>query len=497
MVAMTSVEAVPVALSVEGVSKSFGGVHAVVDVSFEIARGERLAIIGENGAGKSTLMKMLSGLLTPDTGKITAPEGATVGFVHQELTLVPDLTVAENLFLGRVLTRGGAVSRSAMVGEATKALARVGIRIDPREYVRNLPIAVRQFVEIARELLREPSVLILDEPTASLTLDETDRLLALLRELSTREVSIVFISHRIPEIYALCGRAVVMRDGHKVRDIELAGTDESVLVAAMVGRELDLNWVKREQLFDEIAISADSVSTDTVHGVSLAVRRGEIVGVGGLIGSGRTELLRVLAGLDPASSGRVTIRGADGKDARITSYRDSLRHGMAFLPEERRAEGVALMSSVEDNLSARSLKRLSRNGLIAPSGVRRLAEELIGRLRIKVSDPAQNVGELSGGNQQKVALGKWLARAPKVLLLDEPTRGVDVGSKQEIHTLVRDLADDGAAVIFVSSDLPELLSLSDRIVVMKDGAIQGELRSPATEEHVMRLATHVTLQETA
>jgi ABC-type sugar transport system ATPase subunit len=485
------------ALSVDSISKSFGGVRAVVDVSFDIAVGERLAIIGENGAGKSTLMKMMAGLLQPDSGEIRTPEGATVGFVHQELTLVPDLTVAENLALGRVPTRGGLLARGTMNAAAAKALARVGSSVDPRTHIRDLPIAARQFVEIARELSRDPSVLILDEPTAALTLDETDRLLELLNSLAAEGVAIVFISHRIPEIYALCSRAVVLRDGHFVRSLDLAVTDEKALVAAMVGRELDLSWVARPAPADSIAIRCENAANDTVAGVSLTVRCGEIVGVGGLIGAGRTELLRALCGLDPVSSGSVQVSDRDGKLTTLATYRQALRRDVAFLPEERRAEGVALIASVEDNLATRSLGVLGRGGVITPGSVRGLAKSMIGKLSIKVGNPAQNVGELSGGNQQKVALGKWLARSPRILLLDEPTRGVDVGSKQEIHDLVRSLADEGCAVVFVSSDLPELLSLADRIIVMKDGAVQGELACPATEEQVMELATSTHSQKAA
>jgi ABC-type sugar transport system ATPase subunit len=480
------------ALVVDAVSKSFGAVHAVVDVTFDIRPGERLAIIGENGAGKSTLMNLLAGLLEPDRGHVVAPGGARVGLVHQELALVPDLTVAENLVLGRLpVNRAGFVSRPRMRAKAQQALERVGSAIDPNSYVRDLPVAARQFVEIARELSRDPDVLILDEPTAALTLDETERLLKLLTDLSSTGTAVVFVSHRIPEIFALCSRAVVMRDGHLVSVMDLSRTSEVDLIAQMVGRELDLSWVKRDVPEGAIAVLCENVSADGIHGISLEVRRGEIVGIGGLVGSGRTELLRLIVGLDPIAAGRVRIAGHTDEPAQITSYHAALQQGVAFVPEERRVEGVALTVSVEDNLIARALPMLSTRGAVRPSVARALASALSGQLSIKSSNLAQDVAELSGGNQQKVALGKWLAESPTVLLLDEPTRGVDVGSKQEIHDLVRRLADDGTAVVFVSSDLPELLSLADRLVVMKDGVVQGELRSPATEEQVMRLATGI------
>ena len=478
------------ALVVEGVSKSFGAVRAVVDATFDIWPGERLAIIGENGAGKSTLMNILAGLLNPDAGRVVAPGCATVSLVHQELALVPDLTVAENLGLGRLpRNRAGLVSRGLMRMAARRALELVGSAIDPNSYVRDLSIASRQFVEIARELSREPDVLILDEPTAALTLDETDRLLKLLADVSATGTAVVFISHRIPEIFALCSRAVVMRDGHLVSVMDLAGVSEGDLVTAMVGRDLDLSWVPRMASQGAVVVRCENVSADRVHDVSLTVRRGEIVGIGGLVGAGRTELLRLIAGLDRMTAGRVLIAGRTDELTGVTTYHKALSQGLGFVPEERRADGVALTVSVEDNLVACSLGSLSSWGAVRPSRASALAGALASRLSIKSSNLAQDVAQLSGGNQQKVALGKWLAESSTVLLLDEPTRGVDVGAKQEIHDLVRRLADKGTTVVFVSSDLPELLSLADRLVVMKDGVVQGELSCPATEEQVMRLAT--------
>jgi ribose transport system ATP-binding protein len=478
------------ALVIETVSKTFGAVRAVVDVSFDVRPGERLAIIGENGAGKSTLMNMLAGLLEPDSGRVLTPNAAAVGLVHQELALVPDLTVAENLTLGRLpRNQLGLVSRRLMHAEARQALARVGSTVDPSAYVRDLPIAARQFVEIARELSRDPDVLILDEPTAALTLDETDRLLDLLHDVASSGTAVVFISHRIPEIFSLCSRAVVMRDGHLARIMDLATASATDLIAEMVGRELDLSWVERPAAAGPVALRCEQASSHVVRDVSFTARRGEIVGIGGLVGAGRTELLRMIAGLDPLAGGRVQIAGPDGVHTDVTSYSKALGSGLGFVPEERRVEGVALTVSVEDNLIASALPTLSRFGALRPAVARSLGATLAKRMSIKTSNLGQDVAELSGGNQQKVALGKWLSGNPTVLLLDEPTRGVDVGAKQEIHDLVRGLADEGTAVVFVSSDLPELLSLADRLIVMKDGSIQGELPCPATEEQVMRLAT--------
>jgi ABC-type sugar transport system ATPase subunit len=490
MASRVSAQLMSPALVIDRVSKSFGAVRAVADVSFDVNAGERLAIIGENGAGKSTLMYVLAGLLEPDSGRVVAPNGAKVGLVHQELALVPDLTVAENLALGRLpRNRAGFPSRKLMHAHAQRALERVGSSIDPNSHVRDLPIAARQFIEIARELSREPDVLILDEPTAALTLDETDRLLELLADLAAEGTAVVFISHRIPEIFELCTRAVVMRDGHLVSVMDLATASEGDLIAEMVGRELDLSWVQRTVPEGGVAVRCEAVSTGSVHDVTFEVSRGEIVGIGGLVGAGRTQLLRTIAGLDTPTSGRVLIAGETDHLTEVTNYRKAMATGLGFVPEERRAEGVALTVSIEDNLVARALETLSAWGVVLPAATRALASRLATLLSIKSTDLSQDVAELSGGNQQKVALGKWLAGSPTVLLLDEPTRGVDVGAKQEIHDLVRRLADGGTTVIFVSSDLPELLSLADRIVVMKDGALEGELSCPTTEELVMHLAT--------
>jgi len=501
---MTRQQTIPAAtpaIHARGISKFFGGAAALSDVDLEVTTGERHAVVGENGAGKSTLMRVLTGLITPNEGsvecfgqKITATAGsaraAGVALVHQERSLVPQMTVAENICLGSNPTRAGFIDRREQVRITKSLLERVGSDVNPSRQLGRLSSAQQQFVEIAKALRQNPRVLILDEPSSSLTPPETERLLTLLRSLSESGIAIVYISHRLPEIYALCDRATVLRDGRRVGTFELSETPSSELVQLMVGRELEHDLrVKRQPHTGRVALRAENITSDVVRNVSFAIHAGEIVGLGGLVGAGRTELIRAVVGLDHRRGGAVTVTHDDGHSYRIDTYVSAARHGIGFLPEDRRSEGVLIDMSIEENLTLPTRAKSAWMGIARAGDRVQQANDIIGQLNVHPANRRATVGSLSGGNQQKVAFGKWLPANPPILILDEPTRGVDVGAKTEIHTLIRSLADAGTAVLFVSSDLPELLALADRVLVVRDGGVVGELnRNEATEATVISLA---------
>lgn len=488
------------AIVATNLSKSYGGAQALKRVDLSVEAGECHAVMGENGAGKSTLMRILSGLERPDSGDIACfgeqlasgpqqSKQAGIALVHQERSLVPELSVAENICLGTTPTKFGIVDRRAMRKISEELLARVGTPVKATARVGSLSSAQQQFVEIAKALRQNPRVLILDEPSASMTPQETDRLLAMLSKLATAGLAIIYVSHRLPEIYALCTTATVLRDGALVGQFDLSRTSTDELVERMVGRELqhDLK-VHRPTERGAVAFEVQSLQSEGVNDVSLSVRAGEIVGLGGLVGAGRSEIIRAALGLQPRERGHVTVTGPKGR-ASIKSYARAILNGIAYVPEERRTEGVLIGMSIEDNLTLPTRSRTARMGFGQTSVRRGAADDVVGALRVRARNRRQLVASLSGGNQQKVAFGKWLLSKPAVLVLDEPTRGVDVGAKAEIHALIRAEADRGAAVLVVSSDLPELLSLSDRILVVRDGRIAGELAGDeATESSVIRLA---------
>jgi ABC-type sugar transport system ATPase subunit len=491
-------------LSVRGVVKRFGGVHALDDVDLELASGEIHAVVGENGAGKSTLMKVIAGLVAPDAGSVeiagqaieptpAAAQAAGVALVHQELSLVPSLSVAENIYLGHLPRSLRVLRRARMNSAAAATLQSLDVDLDVEEIVERLSLAQRQFVEIAKALRLNPRILILDEPTATLTLPETEDLIALVKRLAEKGTAVVFVSHRIPEVFELCTSATVLRDGKRVKRVELASSSPDQIVRLMVGRDLeeDLAVAARNRPSGGYApcLKISELVAPKVHSVSLEVGVGEIVGIGGLVGSGRTEFLRAAVGLDPRLGGTCELK-RNGKAVRLRDYRHAIANGVAFVPEERRIDGLALDVSIAENIALPSVGDLSRHGLLRRRDVNRIGREAVTRLGIRSLSPDVPAGSLSGGNQQKVVLGKWLMRDVEALILDEPTRGVDVGAKAEVHRLIRDVADQGAAVLLVSSDLPELLSLADRIVVMRDGAVTGVLtREEASEQAVIGLAT--------
>lgn len=494
-------------LHAQGISKRFGGALALHDVSIDVRPGEIHAVVGENGAGKSTLMRILAGIITPDTGSVRvagdqvdagprAAIDAGIALVHQELSLVPEMTVAENILLGAPPTSFGFTRSREMKAIASEALDEIGVTVDLDEPIARLSVSLRQFVEIARAVARKPRILILDEPTATLTPAETDYLLTMLQRLAAGGMAIIYISHRIPEVFRICTAVTILRDGELVERTAIADTTPSAVIDAMVGRELKLDLeVRRDATPGDVVLSARGIRAPNVNNVDLDIRAGEIVGLGGLVGAGRTELVRAIIGADPRAAGRVTVT-VKGKTSSIGSYGSAVRAGIGYVPEERRVDGLALTMSVSDNIALPNRRELSNGSVLSRRKIADFANRLAGEVGLRPPQIQRDVGEYSGGNQQKVVIAKWLGRQPDVIVLDEPTRGVDVGAKAEIHRLVRELADGGAAVLVVSSDLPELLELSDTIHVVRDGRIMGTLSAAeADEKSVMSLASGETLVE--
>jgi rhamnose transport system ATP-binding protein len=488
-------------LSATGISKHYAGVHALKDVAFELLPGEVHALVGENGAGKSTLIKVITGAVTPDYGRLVV-DGETVSknspaiarslgiaAVYQQPALFPDLTVTENI--GIALEGAGIWhkinwrERRRLAGEL---LDRTGAAIDPGREVRTLSMPEQQIVEIAKAIGARAKILILDEPTASLTEREVERLFRLLRTLRSEGAGIIYISHRLDEVSEIGDRVTVLRDGRSVATRDLRGVDRAELIRLMVGRDIDAIFPKREVEIGDVVLETRGLSCRTrgLRNISIAVRRGEILGLAGLMGSGRTELAETLFGLSPADGGQMLLRG---NPLRIGSPADAIDAGIAYLPEDRRQHGVVLDMPVAANASLAKLPAISPHGLIDFAAERILARTFVQKLRVKTASVYTETGALSGGNQQKVALARWLAIEPSVLILDEPTQGVDIGSKSEIHEMMVNLAERGLAIVMISSELPEILGMSDRIAVMHGGTIAGMLeRAEATQERILALA---------
>jgi ribose transport system ATP-binding protein len=494
-------------LDVRGLSKSFPGVRALDNVSVRAAAGEVLAVVGENGAGKSTLMKILAGVHRPDAGDIFL-DGRPVRFagvrdalnhgivlIHQELNLADNLSVAANLFLGRERLRGGPLGwldRAAMTREATALLHRVGLNVPPNRPLGELAIGQQQLVEIARALAQSARIIIMDEPTSSLSQKETETLFGVIADLKRQGVTVLYISHRLAEVQAVADRVTVLRDGRNAGDLSREQISHAAIVKLMVGRDLKQFYARRHDAPPtdrppRLEVRGVRYANGPASPVSFAVRAGEVVGMAGLVGAGRTELSEALFGLRPITAGDVLI---DGRPVRVTSPRAAIRHGLLLAPEDRRLYGLILADTVEHNLSLPNLDMLSTLRLVLRRREMGLAERLVNRLRVRTPTVTKAVGLLSGGNQQKVALGKWLARSPAVLILDEPTRGVDVGARSEIYALMDQLAGDGVAILMISSDLEEVLGMSDRVLVLHEGRLAGDVpRSGLSEEAVMGLAT--------
>ncbi|MGD9854980.1 MAG: sugar ABC transporter ATP-binding protein [Planctomycetaceae bacterium] len=490
-------------IRVSQLSKTYGGVHALAGVSLDIRAGEVHALCGENGAGKSTLIKILSGVVQPDSGEVLvdgqplplgsvhATEGRGVSVVHQESTVFPDLDAVDNLFVGRELRRccGLLLDRAAMRRQTHELLARLGEPIDPARPVGELPIAQRQMVAMARALSRRCRLLILDEPTASLSARETQVLLQLVRQFRRQGVSVLYVSHRLEEVFQVADRVTVLRDGRLVETREILAIDSDELIRMMVGREAAELVGRHEHpgTIGEIVLRVEGLTRAGVfRDVSFHVRAGEVVGLAGLVGAGRSEVARALFGIDPYDSGTITV--ADQRLPR-GSVAAAMAHGLALVPEDRQHEGLVLPMPVGANLSLSVLASLTRGGLISRRRERQLVQQQIQDLSIRTAGMGAAAETLSGGNQQKLVLGKWLASRPRVLILDEPTRGVDIGAKSQLHRLIRQLAGEGMATLMISSELPEILSVSDRILVMREGRLAGELAGPAaTPEQVLALA---------
>ncbi|MFI6088082.1 sugar ABC transporter ATP-binding protein [Streptomyces sp. NPDC051218] len=491
----------PPVLAVQGLSKSFGAVRALHDVSLELYAGEAHALAGENGAGKSTLIKTLAGVHRPDAGELSLDgtpvvfqgpgdaRDAGVAVIYQEPTLFPDLSVAENIFMGRQPRRSlGRVDHKAVHAAAAALFKRLDVDLDPDQPARGLSIADQQIVEIAKALSFDARVLIMDEPTAALTGSEVARLFGVVRTLREQGAAVLFISHRLEEIFELCQRVTTLRDGGLIASEPLEGLTEDDLVRRMVGRDLDELYPKQETRVGEVALSVRRLTREGIFtDVSFDVRRGEIVGLAGLVGAGRSEVARAVFGVDKWDAGTVEVQGRELVNGAPST---AMAAGLALVPEDRRAQGLVMDMSIERNIGLTGLRTTVRAGLMDRGAERSRSLDWAVRLQVKYARIADAVGTLSGGNQQKVVLAKWLATRPQVLIVDEPTRGIDVGTKAEVHRLLSELAADGVAVLMISSDLPEILGMADRVLVMHEGRLAAEIpRARATEESVMAAAT--------
>ena len=488
-------------LEATSISKSFDGVHALQRVSFDLSRGEVHALVGENGAGKSTLVRILTGAETPDSGTVvidrhqvhrfdpTTSKSLGVAAIYQQPSLFPDLTVAENVALAlEPPTAWRRIDWPSRIRRTQEILNRIGSSISPSRRASSLSMSEQQVVEIAKAIGAEAKVLIMDEPTASLTDREVGHLLVIVARLREHGAGIIYVSHRLEEVFKIADRITILRDGETLATRSADGLKRDELIHLMVGRELTDVFRKRTVPLGEVALELRRLSSRSagIRGVSLAIRRGEILGIAGLVGSGRTELAETIFGLRPRDSGEVRV---DDVPVDIQSPAEAIRHGIAYLPEDRSRHGVIPDMSVAANASLANLGAVSRAGFVNRQAERREAEQHVRRLRIKTSSVLAPVGSLSGGNQQKVALARWLSIEPRVLILDEPTHGVDIGAKAEIHDIVGTLAERGVAIVMISSELPEILGLSDRIAVMRQGALAGVLeRHEATPQKVLALA---------
>ena len=492
------------------ISKRFPGVQALDDASLEVLPGEIHALLGENGAGKSTLIKILSGAQQPDSGTIEFG-GQSVTFVsphdaqrrgivtiYQEFTLTPNMTIAENVFIGREPGLGVFVDWRKMASETRAITKRLGLELQPMSIVRGLSVAEQQMVEIARALSMKSRLIVMDEPTSALSSAEVEKLFRIIRELKAHGLSIIFVTHRLEEVMQICDRYTVLRDGRLVGSGTIANTTIDGIIRLMVGRQVNALFAHREKTpAGDVVLAVEGLNrrgnaqdqnASVLADVGFEVHRGEILGVAGLVGAGRTEMARAVFGADPFDSGRVLV---DGRQVRIRSPQDAIRHGIGLVPEDRKQQALFLALAVRINLSMASHQRIMRWGVFMDETAERaMVEEFRKRLNIRMASPEQLIASLSGGNQQKVTLARWLALRPKVLIVDEPTRGIDIVAKVEVHNLLFEMARSGIAVVAISSELPEVLAISDRIITMREGRISGEIKGEdATEEVLMSMMT--------
>jgi ribose transport system ATP-binding protein len=497
-------------ITMTGINKSFSGNQVLKNAEIDIAEGEIHALMGENGAGKSTLMKILTGVYTRDSGEVlvngtpvnyTHPkqaEEAGIVFIYQELNSVPDLTVRENLFLGKEIHgKFGILDKAAMDKKARQVLDRLGVSIPVDRTMSELSVGQQQMIEIAKALLVDAKVIIMDEPTAAMTLEETRVLFRVLRELKEKGVSTIYISHRMEEIFEICDRVTVLRDGQFIGTKKVSETDMDSLIKMMIGREIGERYPARHSKIGDTMLEVkDFTKKGVFQNVSFSVRAGEVLGVSGLIGAGRTEIMQSIFGYLPRDGGTLLIRG---KEVSVHSPEQAISYGIGFITEDRKTEGLMLEKSIRENVSLTNLGRISDHSVIDKKKDMELARKAVQELTIRCSGPEESCDSLSGGNQQKVIFSKWIFTEPKILILDEPTRGVDVGAKKEIYNIINTLAEKGVAVIMVSSELSEILGMSDRVMVIHEGHMAGILNNRpetaaagekmASQENIMTLAT--------
>jgi len=482
------------------INKSFSGVHALRDVHLDLRPGEVHALLGENGAGKSTLVKVITGVHRPDSGSmfldeqqvhLSDPRDATlrgISAIYQELSIFPDLDIAENIFVGRRPTlAGGIVDWRKMYRESERLLGQLGIHMDLKTKARALSIAQQQMVEIARALSMNARILIMDEPTSALTLSEVADLFRIVRRLRDDGTAILFISHRLEELFEIADRVTVLRDGAYVDTRSMKGVTQDELIRMMVGRQVTELFPKKDVQQGDVVLRVKNLCRKgSFEDVSFDLHKGEIMGMAGLVGAGRTEVSQAIFGVDPATSGTIEI---DGQPVQITNPQQAMRHGLALVPEDRQHHGLVLPVDITDNIVMPRLSQFTRRGWLRKKEAHQSAYESANRMEVKATTVWQKVQELSGGNQQKVVLAKWLSTNPHILILDEPTRGIDIGTKAAVHSLMSDLAAQGMAILMISSELPEVLGMSDRILVMREGRVTGLFeRSEATQGKILQAA---------
>ena len=487
-------------LRMKRISKSFPGVQALSEIDIQVDSGETLAIVGENGAGKSTLIKTLGGVHQPNSGTIEfdgnpvvlsdpiRAQASGIAIIYQEFNLVPALTVRENIFLGRAIQTGQIINRTAERQRTVELLERLGVAIHPESLVSRLSIAEQQLVEIAKALHTDAKLIVMDEPTAALSPPEVKKLLSTVRELKAHGIGIIYISHRLEEVLEIADRVVVLRDGKLVTEQPIDQCSREKLIEWMVGRSIENEYPKIQHQKGHVRLSVNSLCwSKRIHDINLELRAGEVLGITGLVGSGRTELLRLLSGAESPDSGTIEL---DGRQVRFNSPRDAIQSGIALLTEDRKGQGLILMHAAKENFGLPNLTEFSRAGWLKSKTESTRLSHFTDALSIKIASSRQLAGQLSGGNQQKLVLAKWLQRECSILLIDEPTRGIDVGAKYEIYLLINELAKSGKSIVMVSSEISEILGMSDRVLVMREGRIAGEITEPqsATQEQIMELA---------